>query len=67
MPEGFWQVVYTKAGYRSARSEVLEVLPPHFDVNVAMTPLAVPTVADVGAMPALLETRTGRTFGDRFV
>lgn len=49
VPEGFWQVVYTKDGFETARSEVLEVLPPHFDVNVGMRRTAPPAVASATA------------------
>ena len=51
VPEGWWQVQYTKAGYEVARSEVLEVLPPHFDVNVGLVSLAAPSVTSVEAVP----------------
>ncbi|NUT31832.1 MAG: hypothetical protein HOV79_02045, partial [Hamadaea sp.] len=36
VPEGWWKVVYTKPGYRTAQSAALRVLPPHTDVHVAM-------------------------------
>ncbi|MEO1058086.1 MAG: PKD domain-containing protein, partial [Actinomycetota bacterium] len=49
VPEGWWQVRYTKDGYLPNESEVLEVLPPHFDVNVGLVPVADPTVDDVAA------------------
>lgn len=51
VPLGFWQVVYTKAGYAPGASEVLEVLPPHFDVNVGLVSYAVPAIADAVATP----------------
>lgn len=44
VPEGKWQVLYEKEGYETARSEVLEVLPPHYDVNVGIISKAAPTV-----------------------
>lgn len=44
VPEGKWQVLYEKEGYETARSEVLEVLPPHYDVNVGIVSKAAPTV-----------------------
>jgi hypothetical protein len=49
VPEGFWQVLYTKDGYETARSEVLEVLPPHFDVNVGLRSVAAPEVTAASA------------------
>lgn len=49
VPEGFWQVVYTMDGYETARSAVLEVLPPHFDVDVGLARLAPPRVESVDA------------------
>lgn len=36
VPEGKWKVLYEKEGYLPAESEELIVLPPHFDVNMAM-------------------------------
>ncbi|MNI08245.1 hypothetical protein D3C73_612720 [compost metagenome] len=44
VPEGKWQVLFEKDGYETARSEVLEVLPPHYDVNVGIVSKAAPTV-----------------------
>jgi hypothetical protein len=49
VPEGFWQVLYNRDGYENGRSEVLEVLPPHFDVNVGLVSRAVPEVRSVTA------------------
>jgi chitodextrinase len=51
VPVGFWQVVYTKAGYVPGASEVLEVLPPHFDVNVGLVSYAAPAVSTAAATP----------------
>ncbi len=51
VPSGFWQVMYEKPGYQTAYSSVLEVLPPHFDVNVGMVSLAQPEVTSVVAAP----------------
>ncbi|WP_179232795.1 S-layer homology domain-containing protein [Paenibacillus rigui] len=53
VPEGYWQVRYEKDGYEPAHSEVLQVLPPHFDVNVGMISNQPPTVAAV--LPDLKE------------
>lgn len=36
VPKGKWKVLFEKEGYLPAESEELTVLPPHFDVNVAM-------------------------------
>lgn len=47
VPEGKWQVLFEKEGYELARSAVLEVLPPHFDVNVGLVSKAAPTVTAV--------------------
>lgn len=46
VPEGFWQVRYEKEGYHTAYSGVLEVLPPHFDVNEGLVSTAAPTFDD---------------------
>lgn len=50
VPEGWWQVAYSKAGYELAFSDDLEVLPPHFDVNVGIVSLAAPEVSSVTAV-----------------
>ncbi|QMV42328.1 S-layer homology domain-containing protein [Cohnella cholangitidis] len=42
VPEGKWRVLYSKDGYLPAQSADLTVLPPHFDVNVAMVSLQPP-------------------------
>lgn len=47
VPEGNWQVRYDKAGYDTAKSEVLTVLPPHFDVNVGLVSREAPQVTGV--------------------
>ncbi|MFD0960903.1 S8 family serine peptidase [Paenibacillus chungangensis] len=49
VPEGWWQVVFEKDGYETAYSEELRVLPPHFDVNVAMRSLQAPALVRVDA------------------
>ncbi len=36
VPEGLWQVVYTKEGYETVYSEKMVVPPPQLDVNIAM-------------------------------
>ncbi len=36
VPEGLWQVVYTKEGYETVYSEKMIVPPPQLDVNIAM-------------------------------
>ncbi|MHA6482805.1 S-layer homology domain-containing protein [Paenibacillus sp. strain BS8-2] len=55
VPEGRWRVLYTKEGYQPAQSADLEVLPPHFDVNVGMVSLQspIPTVGQAVAGQAL--------------
>ncbi len=50
VPEGWWQVHYSKDGYQPASSRVLKVLPPHFDVNVGMVSLAAPEIVDITAL-----------------
>ncbi|MDI4649293.1 S-layer homology domain-containing protein [Cohnella hashimotonis] len=45
VPEGKWRVLFSKDGYLPAQSEDLTVLPPHFDVNVAMVSLDAPVPA----------------------
>ncbi|CAK4833993.1 unnamed protein product [Aphanomyces euteiches] len=47
VPEGNWRVLYAKDGYQPAQSGDLTVLPPHYDVNVAMVSL-LPPVPSVG-------------------
>jgi hypothetical protein len=49
VPEGWWQVAFTKDGYETSRSRVLRVLPPHLDVDVPMvrTALAEVTSAEL--------------------
>lgn len=47
VPEGNWQVKYTKDGYDAAKSEVLTVLPPHFDVNIGLVSRQAPQVTGV--------------------
>jgi hypothetical protein len=49
VPEGFWQVVVTKDGHETGRSQVLKVLPPHFDVNIPLVNPATPEVTEVAA------------------
>lgn len=44
VPRGFYQVLYSADGYRPAQSSVLEVEPPHYDVNVGLVPTAAPSV-----------------------
>ena len=36
VPEGLWQVVYSKEGYETAKSEKLVVPPPQLNVNIEM-------------------------------
>ena len=36
VPEGNWQVVYSKNGYTTTKSDKLEVPPPQLDVNIEM-------------------------------
>ncbi len=55
VPEGFWQVRVTKEGYEEARSKWLEVLPPHFDVNLGIVSYDQPEVADVTVTPEYVE------------
>jgi hypothetical protein len=50
VPLGFWQVRYEADGYLTGWSDVLEVLPPHFDVNVGLVSLAAPAVTTVTAV-----------------
>lgn len=49
VPEGWWKVVFSKAGYQNAQSSVVKVLPPHTDMNVAMVSLATPAASAVAA------------------
>ncbi|MFS0726212.1 S-layer homology domain-containing protein [Paenibacillus sp. 1P07SE] len=51
VPPGWWQVKYEKKGYERAYSEELEVLPPHFDVNIPLVSYAPPEVTAVKPLP----------------
>ncbi|MEK0317260.1 S-layer homology domain-containing protein [Cohnella sp. 56] len=59
VPEGKWRVLFSKDGYLPARSEDLTVLPPHFDVNIAMVSLA-------PAVPAAGQAAAGKPIGLAF-
>ncbi|WP_168120386.1 S-layer homology domain-containing protein [Paenibacillus sp. HB172176] len=56
VPEGRWRVLYTKEGYQTAQSADLEVLPPHFDVNIGMISLQPP-------IPTIGRAVEGRAIG----
>ncbi len=49
VPTGFWQVLWEKPGYEPARSAVLEVLPPHLDVDGGLVALARPALTSATA------------------
>ncbi|MEF3311490.1 fibronectin type III domain-containing protein [Paenibacillus sp. GYB004] len=51
VPKGRWQVMYEKDGYETAYSHEMEVLPPHFDVNVPIVSYQPPEVTSVTARP----------------
>ncbi|WJH36033.1 hypothetical protein N6H14_09170 [Paenibacillus sp. CC-CFT747] len=36
VPDGLWKVIYEGAGFVTTESAELQVLPPHFDVNIPM-------------------------------
>lgn len=42
VPPGLWKIQLEKEGYATAYSDELRVLPPHFDVNLAMVALTAP-------------------------
>ncbi len=44
VPFGYWKVAYSKPGYETAYSQVFQIPPPRFDVNVGLTRIAAPTV-----------------------
>ena len=44
VPFGYWKVAYTKPGYETAYSQVFQIPPPRFDVNVGLTRIAAPTI-----------------------
>ena len=52
VPKGKWKVLFEKEGYLPAESEELTVLPPHFDVNVAM-------ISTLPAKPVRVEAAPG--------
>ncbi len=47
VPQGLWQVRFEKTGYETSFSEWLPVPPPQLEVNIAMTQLSQPEVAEV--------------------
>ncbi|MBD2862335.1 fibronectin type III domain-containing protein [Paenibacillus oceani] len=47
VPPGRWKVRYEKDGYETVYSHEMTVLPPHFDVNIAMTSTTAPVVSGV--------------------
>lgn len=49
VPEGKWKVVFSKDGFNMAESEELTVLPPHFNVDVAMVSLLPASVLEMNA------------------
>ena len=49
VPQGWWQVRYQKDGYEPTQSEWLPVPPPQLDVNIPITQLRAPQVAEVHA------------------
>ena len=51
-PEGWWYTEAELDGYRSVSSEVMRVLPEHFDVHLNMVSLADPSVVSVDAWAA---------------
>lgn len=59
VPEGKWRVLFSKDGYLPAQSEDLTVLPPHFDVNVALVSLE-------PAVPAAGQAVAGKAIGLTF-
>lgn len=55
VPEGWWQVVWTKDGYETGYSAILEVLPPRLDVNHGMVSTQAPAVQSVAATASAVE------------
>jgi len=49
VPEGQWKVSFQKEGYEPTESYVMDVPPPHTDVNVAMVTTEAPSVVSVRA------------------
>lgn len=49
VPSGLWRVKFEKAGYETTHSEWLPVPPPQLDVNVPITQLTAPEVAQAHA------------------
>ncbi len=52
VPEGWWRVMFTKAGYDTAFSRVVRVLPPRTDMNVALVSHAPPEITSAAAYSA---------------
>ena len=55
VPEGFWQVKYEKAGYKTAYSDWLPVPPPQVDVNVGLISEAAPEIKLINAYAEAVE------------
>ena len=49
VPQGMWQVRFQKEGYEPTQSEWLPVPPPQLEVNIPITQLRAPQVAEVHA------------------
>lgn len=70
VPEGKWQVRFTKPGYEPATTDWLEVQPPRLDVNVPMTHAVNPTGVgaegyESGVTVTFDKYMTPASFGDR--
>jgi hypothetical protein len=51
VPQGWWKVQFSKDGFLPASSAALQVLPPHYDVNVALTAAGLPQLSGATAAP----------------
>lgn len=55
VPDGYWQVKFTKDGYSTAKTAWLEVPPPRLDVNIGLISTVSPAVQSVNAYPDYVE------------
>lgn len=55
VPQGYWQVRFTKEGYADAATDWMEVPPPRMNLKTPMVSTAAPAVASAVAYPDYIE------------
>ena len=55
VPDGWWQVRFTKKGYADAQTDWMEVPPPRTLLTTGMVSEAAPEIADIAAYPDYIE------------